>query len=176
MNRNLQVNPNGSMFPTGIRVHLQCRMNMFIIAAGIFLFSAPVAAGACPMKLPFATVSINRLTLRVEVAATPVARACGLSHRRTISPDQGMLFVYPAPRSLVFWMKDTLIPLSIAFIDATGRILSIQDMTPMEVNERYRSPLPVPYAIEVNQGWFMEQKIQVGDTVKIRLPMGLSIR
>jgi len=164
------------MFSAGIQEYSRCRMILLIVAAGIFLFSASVAAETCPKKLPFAAVSIKGLTLRVEVAATPAARACGLSHRPTLSYDQGMLFVYPAPQPLVYWMKDTLIPLSIAFIDATGRIVSIQDMTPMQTDEKYRSPLPAPYAIEVNQGWFVEQKIQVGDTVEIRLPMGLNIR
>ncbi len=87
-----------------------------------------------------------------------------------------MLFVYPAPLPLVFWMKDTWIPLSIAFIDKTGHIISIQTMTPMQIDEKYRAPHPAMYAIEVNQGWFAKQKIQVGDTVEIRLPLGLNIR
>lgn len=176
MSRKLRANPNGRMFPAAIRACSRFRVGILAIAASIFLFSAPLVSEACPKKLPSASVSINGLALRVEVAATPDARACGLSHRRTLPPDQGMLFVYPAPLPLVFWMKDTLIPLSIAFIDATGRIVSIQDMTPMQTDEKYRSPLPAPYAIEVNQGWFAEQEIQVGDTVAIKLPMGLNIR
>ncbi len=147
-----------------------------VMVAGVLLFYASVAAaGACPQKLPFGSVSINDRTLRVEVAATPDARACGLSHRPTLPQDQGMLFVYPSPMPLVFWMKDTLIPLSIAFIDDIGHIVSIQEMTPMQTHERYRSPLPAPYALEVNQGWFKQQEIHVGSKIEIRLPMGLNI-
>ena len=87
-----------------------------------------------------------------------------------------MLFIYPAPQPLVFWMKDTLIPLSIAFIDKTGRIVSIQKMTPLQTETRYRSPRPAPFALEVNQGWFEKQKIQVGSKVDLEIPMGLNIR
>lgn len=151
-------------------------MKLLVIATSIFLFSAPGAIEACPKKLPSGSVSINGRQLGVEVAATPDARSCGLSNRQTLARDRGMLFVYPQPMPLVFWMKDTLIPLSIAFIDAAGRIVSIQNMTPMQIDEKYRSPLPAPYAIEVNQGWFSEQAVQVGDKVEIRLPMGLNIR
>jgi uncharacterized membrane protein (UPF0127 family) len=176
MNRNLPAAPNGSMLSANIRAYSRCRTNIFLMAASIFLFSALVFAEMCPKKLPSASVSIKGITLHVEVAATAAARACGLSHRQRLSHDQGMLFVHPVPMPLVFWMKDTFIPLSIAFIDATGRIVSIQDMTPIQTDEKYRSPIPAPYAIEVNQGWFVEQKIQVGDTVEIRLPMGLNIR
>ena len=152
------------------------KMNLIFATAGLFLFAASAAVEACPKQLPSGSVSINGRTLGVEVAATPDARACGLSHRPSLPDDQGMLFVYPAPLPLVFWMKDTRIPLSIAFIDAAGRILSIQDMTPMQTGQRYHSPAPAPYAIEVNQGWFAEKGIHVGDTVVIRLPMGLNIR
>jgi len=73
-------------------------------------------------------------------------------------------------------MKDTQIPLSIAFLDDTGRILSIQRMTPMQTNERYYSPQPVRYALEVNQGWFADHGIGVGDIVEMKLPVVIEIR
>ena len=151
-------------------------MEWILFATVLTVSLAISSAEACPKKLPFGSVSINGRRLLVEIAATTDARACGLSNRQSLPQNQGMLFVYPAPQPLVFWMKDTVIPLSIAFIDKTGRIVSIQKMTPLQTETRYRSPRPAPFALEVNQGWFAEQKIHDGDKVEIRLPMGLRIR
>ena len=83
------------------------------------------------IKFPAArttAVMIDGHRLVVEVASTPTARSCGLSRRKTLPEDRGMLFVYPAARDLLFWMKDTQIALSIAFLADSGRILSIQQM------------------------------------------------
>jgi hypothetical protein len=73
-------------------------------------------------------------------------------------------------------MKDTSIPLSIAFLDDNGRILSIQRMTPMQTDERYRSPQPVRYALEVNQGWFADHGIGIGNIVEMKLPAVIEIK
>jgi len=155
---------------------LRFKMKLLVIATSIFLFFSPGTIEACPKKLPAGALTIGGRRLLVEIAATPDARACGLSNRQSLPQNQGMLFIYPAPQPLVFWMKDTLIPLSIAFIDKTGRIVSIQKMTPLQTETRYRSPRPAPFALEVNQGWFEKQKIQVGSKVDLEIPMGLSIR
>lgn len=137
-----------------------------VIAGFIYVLIA-TSAGGCPVELTFTSVVIKDYHLLVEVAATPIAGKCGLSHRISLPEHQGMLFVYPDPRHLTFWMKDTSIPLSIAFLDDTGLILSIQKMVPMQVEERYRSHFPARYALEVNQGWFAKHGIEVGDVVKI---------
>ena len=131
---------------------------------------------ACPLELPVATISVNGHPLAVELAATPKARVCGLSKRVQLPDNQGMLFIYPDLGQRSFWMKDTQIPLSIAFLDDSGRILSIQDMTPMQTNERYHSLQPVRYALEVNQGWFAAHGIGVGDIVEMNLPVVIEIR
>ena len=73
-------------------------------------------------------------------------------------------------------MKDTRIPLSIAFLDDSGQILSIHQMAAMQTNERYRSLQPVRYALEVNQGWFTDRRIGVGDMVEMKLPVVIEIR
>jgi uncharacterized membrane protein (UPF0127 family) len=112
----------------------------------------------------------------VELATTPKARACGLSNRVKLPENRGMLFIYAAPGPRTFWMKDTHIPLSIAFLDDSGLISSIQHMTPMQTDERYRSLQPVRYALEVNQGWFAEHGIGVGDLVEMKLPVVIEIR
>ena len=87
-----------------------------------------------------------------------------------------MLFVFPELRSHTFWMKDTSIPLSIAYLDESGQIFSIQDMLPLDTDKHYPSGQPASYALEVNQGWFGRHGIEVGDVVKINLPLVLDIR
>ena len=131
---------------------------------------------ACPLELPVATLSINGHALTVELATTPNARICGLSNRVKLPENHGMLFIYPTLGPRTFWMKDTHIPLSIAFLDDSGLILSIQGMAPMQTDERYRSLQPVRYALEVNQGWFAEHGIGVGDVFEMKLPVVIQIK
>lgn len=146
------------------------------IRLSLILIFVSVKALACPLELPVATISINGHALTVELATTPQARVCGLSKRANLPENHGMLFIYPNIGQRTFWMKDTQIPLSIAFLDDSGRIISMQDMTPMQTNERYHSLQPVRYALETNQGWFAAQGIGVGDVVEIKLPVVIEIR
>jgi uncharacterized membrane protein (UPF0127 family) len=147
-----------------------------IIGLLFILFLSSGKTSACPLELPSATISIKGYTLTAELATTPAARACGLSHRDELPKDHGMLFIYPDLRPISFWMKDTEIPLSIAFLDDSGHIFSIQDMTPMQTDRRYHSSRPASYALEVNLGWFRRHGIDVGDAVKMKLPIVLDIR
>lgn len=86
--------------------------------------------------------------------------------REELGPDQGMLFVYDSPRRMSFWMRNTVIPLSIAYIDEQGIITQIEDMEPLS-EESVPSRLPVQYALEVNQGRFEELGIRPGDRVEL---------
>ncbi|MDA8139157.1 MAG: DUF192 domain-containing protein [Desulfobacteraceae bacterium] len=131
---------------------------------------------ACPMDLPRIVAKVKGQPLALAVAATPEARQCGLSRRDKLAPDEGMLFIQPAARALTFWMKDTQIALAIAFIDDAGFILSIEQMAPLKTDQVYRSPQPVRYAVEVNQGWFAEHGVGIGDKIQLSLPAGLEIR
>jgi uncharacterized membrane protein (UPF0127 family) len=155
---------------------IRVRTGWILLAAIISLSLVISSTEACPKRLPTGSLTIDGRRLFVEIAATPAARTCGLSKRPSLPKNRGMLFIYPAPQPLVFWMKDTVIPLSIAFIDKTGRIVSIQKMTPVQTAVRYRSPKLAPYALEVNQGWFDAQKIKVGSKVDLAVPMGLRVR
>jgi len=145
------------------------------ILLGVLIALCANAALACPLGLPTTVVEVNGARLELEIAATVEARACGLSRRTALAPDRGMLFVTPAPAVMSFWMKDTTLPLSIAFVGDDGRILSIQQMTPMQTEERYLPPEPVRFAIEVNQGWFERHGVEVGDALELRLPRVLRI-
>lgn len=134
----------------------------------LLLFAlASVDALACPLDLAKKSLTIGDQELTVEIAKTQTERACGLSQRESLAANQGMLFVFPQPHALQFWMKNTFIPLSIAFIDADGTIIDIQDMTPQQRYPRYVSPKPVRYALEVNQGWFAKHDICIGTKVSV---------
>jgi uncharacterized protein len=135
-----------------------------------FLISSILAGtiNACPLELPTAAVSINGHRLVVELAATPLSRACGLSKRSALDENQGMLFVYPRSDLRTFWMKDTWIPLSIAFLDDSGTIINIEIMSPDQTGKKYRSRIAALYALEVNQGWFRLHGITVGDQVDLK--------
>ena len=146
-----------------------------IVIGLLFCFDFTIAS-ACPMTLPVMDIHVKDAALTLEIAATPEARKCGLSRRNTLPPNRGMLFVVPKPIILDFWMVDTMLPLSIAFLNEDGRILSIEAMAPDKPRNHYRSPEPALYAIEVNKGWFTEHDIKVGDVVDIKLPVMFLIR
>ena len=124
-------------------------------------------------ELPTVTLAIRtsggeEVEVRAEVADERAERQTGLMGRTELAPDAGMLFVFGWERNLSFWMRNTLIPLSIAYISADGRIVDIQDMEPLDDEPpSYASAEPAKYALEVNQGFFAERGVEVGDTVEI---------
>jgi len=126
------------------------------------LFATPLVAMAAGM--PTRVLTIDNQTLTVEVAATPETRATGLMNRFSLQQDHGMLFVFEAPQPLPFWMKDTYIPLSIAFVDDNGRILNIEDMRPRDEASHWSRGAAL-YAIEMRQGWFASKGIGAGSIV-----------
>ena len=101
--------------------------------------------------------------LSIEIAATPQERNAGLSGRTGLDENAGMLFVFQQ-RGNGFWMKDTTIPLSVAFIGACGDILHIADMEPLSL-QLINPDVPYGFGLEVNQGWFARNEIAVGDRV-----------
>ncbi len=128
------------------------------------------ALNACPYQLPRGMVTINGQVLSVEIAHTPDTRTCGLSNRQALVENTGMLFLFPDTRPRSFWMKDTFMPLSIAFLDEAGKILRIHDMQANQTRITYPSSEPARYALEVNQGWFNLHDIKPGDSVEFNLP------
>jgi uncharacterized membrane protein (UPF0127 family) len=111
----------------------------------------------------------GQVEIHVEIAGTPLARVIGLMGRRTLAANSGMVFLEDEPTQGFFWMKDTLIPLSIAFWDQDGRIFQILDMEPCpaEPCPHYRPEADWVGAVEVNQGFFGEHGIRVGDRVHL---------
>lgn len=111
-----------------------------------------------------AEVKVGAHPLRVEVAATEPQRTQGLMFRKRLGRDEGMLFVFDDPGYYAMWMKNTLIPLSVAFIDSHGSILNIVDMEPQTL-DAHGAAGPALYAIETNRGWFEAHRVKPGDKV-----------
>jgi uncharacterized membrane protein (UPF0127 family) len=123
------------------------------------------ASAAPPTSLPTIPLTINGHKITAEVARSPDERATGLMNRFSLKPDTGMLFVFEQPEPLAFWMKNTYVPLSIAFLDAGGRILNIEDMAP-QTETTHWSKGPALYALEMRKGWFTERGIAPGQVVE----------
>lgn len=151
-----------------------------LIVAGCGSESGESGTGArtetTPPSSGLATVTIEasdgqEVEVRVEIADIDAERTRGLMERTALGENRGMLFVFDDERTRSFWMKNTLIPLSIAYIDADGRIVDIQKMEPLDDDPpHYTSAGPAQYALEVNQGFFEKRRVEVGD--RVDLPVG----
>ncbi|MBN2536968.1 DUF192 domain-containing protein [candidate division WOR-3 bacterium] len=108
---------------------------------------------------------IGEARLGAEVVRTAESRTRGLMFRQALAPDSGMLFVFDSASVQQFWMKNTWIPLDIAFIESSGVITDILQMATLDTVTPYRSSRPVLYALETNQGWFVARGIRPGDTL-----------
>jgi uncharacterized protein len=128
------------------------------LALTSFLAALP-AAGAGTI-----TVKVAGHSLKAEVAATDAEREKGLMFREKMGANEGMVFVFDEPGYHGMWMRNTLLPLSVAFIDKDGTILNILDMEP-RTDDVHASAGPARYAIETNKGWFAAKKIKAGDKV-----------
>ena len=131
------------------------------LASALLLIAACLLPAGCEKRLPTITLDLGGELFEVEVARTEQERAQGLKGRRRLGAREGMLFVFPADDRLDFWMQDTLIPLSIAFISADGILLEIRDMKPRSLDPVV-SRLKARYALEVNRGAFDEAGVSAG--------------
>jgi hypothetical protein len=110
-------------------------------------------------------LKIKGHVIRVEVANTEDTRRTGLMFRDALAENQGMLFVYETQGRHAMWMKNTLIPLSVAFIDRSGRIINIEDMQP-QTEDAHGARANAAFSLETNQGWFKRRGIKAGDRVQ----------
>ncbi len=134
----------------------------FRFLAAIFILAAMPALADAPMRT--ALLKVGTHTLKVEVAQTDAQREKGLMFRKHLGRDDGMLFIFDEPAYHAMWMKNTLIALSVAFLDAQGTILNIVDMEPQTL-DAHAAAGPAVYAIETNKGWFDARKVRAGDKV-----------
>ena len=135
-------------------------MKAFFAAA---LFS--VWASAACAELPQINLNVGSHKLTAEVAADDAQRSLGLMHRRMLPENRGMLFVFTDIALHGMWMKNTYLPLSVAFLDRDGAIINIADMEP-HVEKTHSATWPAKYALEMNQGWFRKRGIKPGDKVE----------
>lgn len=128
------------------------------------LLLAGAALARADTSLPVRELHVAGQALKVEVAATEAQRERGLMFRESMPADQGMLFIFDDPGYYAMWMKNTLIPLSVAYLDRDGKVLNILDMEPQTL-ESHMAAGPAVYAIETNKGWFERHHVKAGDKV-----------
>jgi hypothetical protein len=124
--------------------------------------NAAHAQNAAQATLPRVQLQAGLHLIHAEVADEPLERQTGLMLRDKMAPNDGMLFVFNEPGLQCFWMKNTLLPLSIAFIADDGTIINLADMQPRDDKSQHCSAKPVRFALEMNQGWFAKRGIKAG--------------
>lgn len=133
-----------------------------------------ILAWAAQAQMPRVDLSIGLYRVEAEVAADLKSRMQGLMGRRYLGPQQGMLFVFPEAARHCMWMKNTFLPLSVAFLDDQGRIINIEDMEP-ETEDSHCAARPARFALEMNRGWFAGKSVKPGAEV-LGLEKGLAAR
>lgn len=136
------------------------KLRASLAALAIAACASAAATDGVPQNLPAITLNAGMHNIRAQVA-TGFAVYKGLMYRREMPQHEGMLFVYDAPAVQCFFMKNTFLPLSIAFIADDGTIVNIRDMKPQTLDS-HCSDGPVRYALEMNQGWFAKRGIKAG--------------
>lgn len=137
-------------------------MKSLALALVLSLLTLTVLAQEEPqLNLPRVRLGAGMHQIDAQVAATPQERAVGLMFRREMPPHEGMLFVFEQPAMQCFWMKNTLLPLTAAFVADDGHIVNLVDMKPQTLDS-HCSTKPVRYVLEMNQGWFAKKSIKAG--------------
>ncbi len=134
------------------------------LAAALLALAVPAGAQTGPQKLPTVRLNAGMHLIQAEVAQTPDERATGLMFRETMGANEGMLFAFEQPGTQCFWMKNTLLPLSIAFLADDGTVVNIADMQPKTLDS-HCSERPVRYVLEMNQGWFAKRGVKAGSRI-----------
>lgn len=136
-------------------------MKKLIALAAACAATLALAQDAPQMDLPRVKLSAGMHQIDAQVAATNEQRMTGLMFRKSMPQHEGMLFVFEYPSQQCFWMKNTLLPLSVAFVADDGRIVNIEDMKP-QTEDSHCSKEPVRYVLEMNKGWFSKKGIKAG--------------
>ena len=133
-----------------------------LLAALLLACAGPALSQAQPQSgLPRMKLSAGMHLIDAQVAQTPEQRQVGLMYREQMPAQEGMLFVFDQPATQCFWMKNTLLPLTAAFVADDGRIVNLVDMKP-QTTESHCSTEPVRYVLEMNQGWFNKRGVKAG--------------
>jgi hypothetical protein len=125
------------------------------------LILALAALPALAQSLPVVQLSAGMHLIRAEVAGDMGSRSRGLMFRKSLAPNAGMVFIFEDASLHCMWMKNTLIPLSVAFLDEGGTIINIEDMAP-QTEDTHCASKPARYALEMDRGWFASRGIKAG--------------
>ena len=141
-------------------------MNAVVPALAACLAAIVLSASAQEPQttLPRTRLSVSMHQIDAQIAQSPEQRANGLMHRKEMPQHEGMLFVFDQPSMQCFWMKNTLIPLSAAFLEDDGTVVNVVDMQP-QTTESHCSAKPVRYVLEMNQGWFGKKNVKPGTKI-----------
>lgn len=141
-------------------IHIKPTPLATLLAAAVLQVASAVAQER-QERLPTVALTAGMHLIQAEVAQTPAQRSIGLMNRPAMGTNEGMLFVFEVPGQQCFWMKNTLLPLSIAFLADDGTVVNIEDMRPQTLDS-HCSRKEVRYALEMNQGWFARRGIKAG--------------
>jgi uncharacterized protein len=141
-----------------MKARLICDRLLYLM---LLILALSICADAAQKVLSVINLQVDGHRIEAEVAATSDAREAGLMFRRSMAADRGMLLVFSEDSKHCIWMKDTYMPLSVAFADDKGVIVGIIDMKPLSL-ELKCAPVPVRYALEMNSGWFLKKRIGAG--------------
>jgi len=141
---------------------MKSKINSLLAATSLFALSVP---GTYAAELQAIPLRIKNQKITVEVAASQSTREHGLMNRFSLRRDEGMLFVFTQPQIIAMWMRNTYVPLSVAFIDSKGTILNIADMEP-QTEVTHESAGAALYALEMRKGWFREHSIGAGAKIE----------
>lgn len=143
--------------PTPYRKHV----NTLLCTLCLMLPGGAWSQGAPQLDLPRVVLNAGMHLIQAQVAATPEQRSTGLMHRQDMPANEGMLFVFEQPAQQCFWMKNTLLPLTAAFVSDDGTIANLADMKPQALDS-HCSAKPVRYVLEMHQGWFTKKGLRSG--------------
>ena len=143
-----------------IRPHVRIRP-FAALALSLALVTFAIAQDSPQLNLPRVKLSAGMHQIDAQVAQTPAQRQIGLMFRREMPQHEGMLFVFEQPAPQCFWMKNTILPLTAAFVADDGTIVNLADMKPQSLDS-HCSTQPVRYVLEMNQGWFAKRSIKAG--------------
>lgn len=141
-------------------------LTMMPVGRSVLLFAIWIGVGNMVEPNAWAEeLVVNGQPIEVEVAGTLEERQVGLAEREFLPLNSGMLFVYPRPQAVCFWMKDTALPLSVAFLDRQGQVINIEEMQP-NTEVRHCADAPASFALEMNRGWFEISGVVSGDKIE----------
>ena len=139
-------------------------MKKFLLAASLLGTTMLAHHAAAQQRFPVTTLNIGIHLIQAEVAQRDEERAQGLMFREQLGQNEGMVFRFPENRQICMWMKNTLVPLSVAFLDEGGSIINIEDMQPQTL-DAHCAKKPARYALEMSQGWFRQKNVKPGAKV-----------